>query len=329
MKIVCDDKIPFLKGVFEPFASVLYLHGADISRSDLLDADALIIRTRTRCDRSLLEGTKIRIVASATIGIDHIDTAWCEKNGILWANAPGCNAGSVCQWVGSTLEALAYKLGFKLKRLTLGIVGVGNVGSKVDQLANTLGMKTMLCDPPRAEIEGPEGFVSLDELIKGSDIITIHTPLTAQTYHLFDSKRLSTMTSSQILINSSRGEIVDCEALKAALREGGLCAAALDVWENEPRIDKELLDLVKIGTPHIAGYSADGKANGTGAAARAVSRALGIEELYDWKVTSIPQSDEVFYDVLKDDTALRAHPEDFERLRSDYYIRREPYFKIY
>lgn len=329
MKIVCDDKIPFLKGIFEPFASVLYLHGADISHSDLIDADALIVRTRTRCDRALLEGTKVRIVASATIGTDHIDTNWCERNGILWANAPGCNAGSVCQWVGSTLEALAYKLDFKLEGLTLGIVGVGNVGSKVAQLANTLGMKTMLCDPPRAEVEGSEGFVSLDELIKGSDIITIHTPLTAQTFHLFDSKRLMSMADSQILINSARGEIVEREALKFALRNGHLHAAALDVWENEPCIDRELLECVTIGTPHIAGYSADGKANGTGAAVRAVSRALDIKALFDWEVTSIPSSDEPFYDVLKDDATLRAHPENFEALRSDYYIRREPFFKRY
>jgi len=329
MKLVCDDKIPFLKGVFEPYANVLYLPGADISHSDLMDADALIVRTRTRCDRSLLEGTKLRIVASATIGIDHIDTAWCEKNGILWANAPGCNAGSVCQWVGSALFALSHRLGLDLRGQTLGIVGVGNVGSKVARLANTLGMETMLCDPPRAEIEGLEDYVSLDELIIKSDIITIHTPLSVQTFHLFDSKRLSTMNNSQILINSARGEIVDGAALKYALLEGHLRAAALDVWENEPWIDKGLLERVTIGTPHIAGYSADGKANGTSAAVRAVSHALGIEELYDWKVTPIPQGGEAIYDVLKDDAALRAHPEDFEKLRSNYYIRREPYFKRY
>lgn len=329
MLIVCDDKIPFLRGVFEPFAEVKYLTGSRITRDDILDADALIVRTRTRCDRALLEGTKVRIVASATIGIDHIDTLWCEQNGIIWANAPGCNARSVCQWVGSTLSTLSHLLGMDLRGKTLGIVGVGHVGSEVARLAPTLGMSTLLCDPPRAESEGAEGFVSLEELTRGSDIITIHTPLTAQTFHLFDSERLKSLSSAQILINSARGEIVDGGALKSALRENLLRAAALDVWENEPEIDRELLERVTIATPHIAGYSADGKANGTTAAVRAVANALSLRALSGWKVESVPESAEPYYDVLKDEAALRERPEDFERLRSDYPIRREPFFKTY
>ena len=329
MLIVCDDKIPFLRGVFEPFAEVKYLTGSHITRDDILDADALIVRTRTRCNRALLEGTKVRIVASATIGIDHIDTLWCEQNGIIWANAPGCNARSVCQWVGSTLSALSHLLDLDLRGKTLGIVGVGHVGSEVARLAPTLGMNTLLCDPPRAKSEGPEGFVSLEDLTRRSDIITIHTPLTAQTFHLFDSARLKSLSSAQILINSARGEIVDGGALKSALREGHLRAAALDVWENEPEIDRELLERVTIATPHIAGYSADGKANGTTAAVRAVANALGLRALSGWKVESVPESAEPYYDVLKDEAALRERPEDFERLRSDYPIRREPFFKTY
>lgn len=329
MLIVCDDKIPFLRGVFEPFAEVKYLTGSRITRDDILDADALIVRTRTRCDRALLEGTKVRIVASATIGIDHIDTLWCEQNGIIWANAPGCNARSVCQWVGSTLSTLSHLLGMDLRGKTLGIVGVGHVGSEVARLAPTLGMSTLLCDPPRAESEGAEGFVSLEELTRGSNIITIHTPLTAQTFHLFDSERLKSLSSAQILINSARGEIVDGGALKSALRENRLRAAALDVWENEPEIDRELLERVTIATPHIAGYSADGKANGTTAAVRAVANALSLRALSGWKVESVPESAEPYYDVLKDEAALRERPEDFERLRSDYPIRREPFFKTY
>lgn len=329
MLIVCDDKIPFLRGVFEPFSEVKYLTGSRITRNDIFDADALIVRTRTRCDRALLDGTKVRIVASATIGIDHIDTLWCEQNGIIWANAPGCNARSVCQWIGSTLSALSHRLGLDLRGKTLGIVGVGHVGSEVARLAPTLGMNTLLCDPPRAESEGPEGFVNLEELTQGSDIITIHTPLTAQTFHLFDSERLKSLSSAQILINSARGEIVDGGALKSALRENRLRAAALDVWENEPEIDRELLERVTIATPHIAGYSADGKANGTTAAVRAVANALGLRALSGWKVESVPESAEPYYDVLKDEAALRERPEDFERLRSDYPIRREPFFKTY
>lgn len=329
MLIVCDDKIPFLRGVFEPFSEVKYLTGSRITRNDIFDADALIVRTRTRCDRALLDGTKVRIVASATIGIDHIDTLWCEQNGIIWANAPGCNARSVCQWIGSTLSALSHRLGLDLRGKTLGIVGVGHVGSEVARLAPTLGMNTLLCDPPRAESEGPEGFVNLEELTQGSDIITIHTPLTAQTFHLFDSERLKSLSSAQILINSARGEIVDGGALKSALRENRLRAAALDVWENEPEIDRELLERVTIATPHIAGYSADGKANGTTAAVRAVANALGLRALSGWKVESVPESAEPYYDVLKDEATLRERPEDFERLRSDYPIRREPFFKTY
>lgn len=329
MLIVCDDKIPFLRGVFEPFSEVKYLTGSRITRNDIFDADALIVRTRTRCDRALLDDTKVRIVASATIGIDHIDTLWCEQNGIIWANAPGCNARSVCQWIGSTLSALSHRLGLDLRGKTLGIVGVGHVGSEVARLAPTLGMNTLLCDPPRAESEGPEGFVNLEELTQGSDIITIHTPLTAQTFHLFDSERLKSLSSAQILINSARGEIVDGGALKSALRENRLRAAALDVWENEPEIDRELLERVTIATPHIAGYSADGKANGTTTAVRAVANALGLRALSGWKVESVPESAEPYYDVLKDEAALRERPEDFERLRSDYPIRREPFFKTY
>lgn len=329
MKIVCDNKIPFIKGVFEPFAQVVYLKGCDISRRDVLDADALIVRTRTRCDEALLKGTSVKMVATATIGIDHIDTAWCDENGILWANAPGCNAASVCQWVGSTLEALSYKLGFELKGLTLGIIGVGHVGSKVVELAKSLNMKALICDPPLASVEGREDFVSLDDIVRDSDVITIHAPLTHDTFHLFDDDRLNLLSREQVLINSARGEVVDNQALKRCLCEKRIRGAALDVWENEPEIDEELLNLVTIGTPHIAGYSTDGKANGTEAVVRAVAKVFGISELENWELKNLPEGDNSVYDVLADDAALRRCPKNFELLRSDYRIRREPGFKIY
>lgn len=342
MKIVCDDKIPFLKGVFEPYAQVVYLPGAKTTAEDVRDADAIVTRTRTKCNEALLGGSSVKMIATATIGFDHIDTVWCEANGIGWTNAPGCNSGSVRQYIASVLVSLSTGLGFGLKGKTLGVIGVGHVGSKVSAIARTLGMNILLNDPPRAEAEGPEGFVSLDEVLKYSDIVTLHVPLAPDTYHLIAGEVLAKMNPGQILINSSRGEVVDGDALKAALKEKRLLGAVLDVWEHEPGIDPELLRLVNIATPHIAGYSADGKAAGTTASVRAVAHALGIKELYDWKVSSVPggaefaidgagkSSEEIMreailhtYDVSADCIALRNDRDAFEQLRSNYPIRRE------
>jgi erythronate-4-phosphate dehydrogenase len=349
MKIVCDNKIPFLRGVFEPYAEVVYLPGGETTPAVVRDADAVVTRTRTRCDAALLAGSAVRVVATATIGYDHIDTAWCEANGILWRNAPGCNSRSVQQYVGAVLCALARRHGLRLEGMTLGVVGVGNVGSKVAQTAAALGMRVLLCDPPRARREGPDGFVSLDEIISRSDIVTLHVPLSRAgedaTWHLFDAARLAAMRPDQILINSSRGPVVDNAALKAALAAKALRGAVLDVWEGEPAPDRGLLDLVDIATPHIAGYSADGKAAGTAAAVQTVAARLGLP-LTDWRPAGIPAPAQSLsfaldaagkslqealseallytYDILADDRALRAHPDRFEQLRGDYPVRREP-----
>ena len=330
MKIVCDDKIPFLKGVFEPFAQVVYLPGKEIGPEDVKDADALITRTRTVCNQQLLEGSKVKIIATATIGYDHIDTRWCESKGIAWKNAAGCNSSSVQQYIVSVLCTLTQRYGLHFEELTLGVVGVGHVGSKVAAAAKTLGMKVLLCDPPRARKEGPEQFVSLDELVRRSDIITIHVPLSTEgpdaTWHLFDTARIASLRPDQILINSSRGAVVDNTALKNALKAGGLKAAVLDVWENEPEIDTELLDLLAIATPHIAGYSADGKANGTAAAVQAVASCLGLP-LTDWRPEATPEllCETALrpYDVSEDDARLRKNPELFEKLREEYPVRRD------
>ena len=177
MKIVCDNKIPFIRGVFEPWAEVVYLPGAETTPAVVRDADAVVTRTRTRCDAALLAGSSVRVVASATIGYDHIDTAWCEAHGILWRNAPGCNSSSVKQYIAAVLCTLARRHGLRLDALTLGVVGVGNVGSKVAEAAAQLGMRVLLCDPPRARAEGAEGFVDLDTLVAQSDIVTLHVPL--------------------------------------------------------------------------------------------------------------------------------------------------------
>ena len=212
MKIVCDDKIPFIRGVFEPYAEVVYLPGGETGAAAVRDADALITRTRTRCDASLLEGSSVRVIATATIGYDHIDTAWCASRGIVWRNAPGCNSWSVGQYAGSVLVTLARRRGLDLSAMTLGVVGAGNVGSKVAEIASLLGMKVLLNDPPRARREGPEAFVSLDRLVEESDIVTLHVPLSREgvdaTWHLFGEEMISRLRPGEILINSSRGRVV-------------------------------------------------------------------------------------------------------------------------
>lgn len=348
MKIVCDEHIPFLKGVLEPYADVTYLPGNIIGHDTVRDADALIIRTRTICDESLLKGSKVQFIATATIGYDHIDTFWCESNGIAWTNAPGCNSWSVQQYMGSLLAAMSKDLGFDCKGKTLGVVGVGNVGSKVARLAALMGFRILLCDPPRARHEGRDGFVSLDEIILQSDIITCHVPLIRSgedcTYHMFDSKRLQSMQSHQILINTSRGEVVDSTALKNALGHHAIKAASLDVWENEPLIDNDLLDAVFTGTPHIAGYSLDGKATGTTMCVQALGRYFDLG-CRDWEVTGIPLPEQPVeftldakgktprqilseailytYDIRNDDISLRNDIRSFEKLRSGYPVRRE------
>lgn len=348
-KIVCDNKIPFLRGVLEPYAEVVYLPGVATDAQAVKDASALITRTRTICNRELLEGSSVKVIATATIGFDHIDTAWVEANGIEWANAPGCNSGSVQHYIEAVLCTLARRHSLRFEELTLGVVGVGNVGRKVAAAARAMGMRVLQCDPPRARREGPQHFVSLDTIIAEADIITLHVPLERAgedaTYHLFDADRLSQLRPDQYLINSSRGPVVDNVALKTALEENRIAGAVLDVWEGEPALDAELVNMLEISTPHIAGYSADGKANGTTAAVRKVAEVLGLP-LTDWSVKDLPQPEmpldftleaaslstqEVVekailhtYPIEEDSNALRSNLADFERLRGDYWIRREP-----
>lgn len=354
MKIVCDNKIPFLKGALEPYAEVVYLPGKDTTAEDVRDADAIITRTRTKCCESLLKGSSVRMIATATIGFDHIDTEWCERNGIGWTNAPGCNSWSVRQYIASLLVTMARDFGFNCSDKTLGVIGVGNVGGKVAEIARTLGFKVLLNDPPRARKEGPDAFVSLDEIIRSADIITCHVPLQREgedaTWHLFDEERIARLRPDQILINSSRGEVVDNLALKKALQAKSLKAASLDVWENEPDFDTELQELLFTGTPHIAGYSLDGKANGTWMSVQAVAEALDLP-CRDWRVKEIPlpaqpvefkldaagksfqqvMTEAILYtyNILDDDRRLRQSPSTFEAQRSDYPVRREfPAFTV-
>jgi erythronate-4-phosphate dehydrogenase len=347
MKIVVDKQIPFIRGVLDKYAQVVYLEGGSITRNQVLEADALVVRTRTKCNAALLEGTKVRFIATATIGYDHIDVDFCRANQIHWTNAAGSNSSSVQQYVAATLFQLAHKLHFDLARKTIGIVGVGNVGTKVAKLCNVLGMHVLLNDPPRERREGPSAFVSLNAIVEQADIITLHVPLSYEgedkTFHLADEKFLSRLQPDQTLINTSRGEVADSNSLKIALKGRKLAACVLDVWENEPKIDLELLDLVDIGTPHIAGYSAEGKANATAMSVQAVSRffGLGIDSWFPEKVP-LPSSANIevdcknlsqqevigklierTYDISLDDLKLRKSPGTFEKQRADYPLRRE------
>lgn len=341
MKIVADDKIPFLRGVFEPCAEVVYLKGSSISRKDLMDADALITRTRTKCNADLLNGTKVRFIATATIGFDHIDTAYCLQHGISWKNAPGCNASSVAQYIAAILLSRETDL----RDRTIGIIGVGNVGKKVEALCRALGMRVLRNDPPRERLEGKEKFVSLKTICRESDYITLHTPLTKngedRTFHLADRTFFSRCSRKPFFINASRGETADGDAIADALLHQQLSGAALDVWENEPDIDPRLTALLQYATPHIAGYSADGKANGTAAAVRAIADFFGFDGLKDFYPLDVPPPpcpvirlnddrtairDAILatYDIAGDDARLRKDPSAFETLRGNYPLRREP-----
>jgi erythronate-4-phosphate dehydrogenase len=315
---------------------VEYVPGGLISPDHLADAEVLIVRTRTRCNRELLEGTGVRFIATATIGFDHIDTRYCEEKDIQWTNAPGCNSGSVAQYLASALIALSRRYGFGLRDKTLGIIGVGYVGSKVARIAELLGMKVLLNDPPRARKEGKGSFVDLDDLLDRSDIVTIHVPLNREradkTWHMVDPEFIAKLKPDSILINSSRGEVID-EASILQVPSLNSHPLVLDVWEHEPVISRELLTLTSIATPHIAGYSADGKWNATRMVATAAADFLGISlgelksPLGSLSLAMESESLEDYlyatYDILQDDLRLRNTPEAFEDQRNHYPVRRE------
>ncbi len=347
MKIVADDRIPFLKGVLEPHAKIIYLPDREISRKVLMDADALLIRTRTKCTEELLKGSAVKFIGTATIGFDHIDTKYCRKKNIFWTNAPGCNSSSVQQYIAAALLKMSSEFRFDLKDKTIGIVGVGNVGSKVEKLARIIGMKVLLNDPPRARKEGEKDFVSMGTILYESDIVTLHVPLNFvgedYTYHLFNNRSFKKMKKDSWFINSSRGEVADTSALKKVLDSGKLGGAMLDVWENEPDIDLELMSKTFLATPHIAGYSTDGKANGASMVINSLCRHFNLP-LKEWYPEDIPEpvkpsikigckglTDEeiireaVFhtYNIDEDNINLRFNPSDFEKQRGDYRIRRE------
>ena len=336
MKVIVDNKIPYIREAIESVAEeVVYMPGRAFTPDVVRDADALIIRTRTRCDRGLLEGSRVKFIGTATIGYDHIDTEYCREAGIMWCNCPGCNAGAVEQYVHSALLLLQQERGIRLKRSCLGIVGVGHVGSHILSMAGRLGMRVLLNDPPRYD-RGGRGFTSLKTLAEECDIISFHTPLYRTgryaTYHLADSDFFSSLKRKPVIINTSRGEVVNTSALLHALDVGQVSTAVVDVWENEPNINLELLNKVFIGTPHIAGYSADGKANATRMTVDALCRFFGRRTQVSINLPDQPnvvydRNRDIrqiqMYDPRRDCEALRANPSAFEQLRGDYPLRRE------
>jgi erythronate-4-phosphate dehydrogenase len=347
MKIVIDDKIPYINHALDNYAEVECLPAIAISKSKLVDCDAMIIRTRTRCDAELLEGTSVKFIASATIGYDHIDTSYCKSHGITWTNAPGCNSGSVMQYLAAALLYYAKQNNIILKDRVLGVIGVGNVGKKIVRLAEILEMQVLLNDPPRERNEGICGFLTIESIMKEADIISFHVPLNREgqdkTYHLADKDFFSKLNPGTVLINTSRGEVVDTQSLIQFLNEDKMSAAILDVWEDEPDINRELLLKTCIATPHIAGYSVDGKANGTKIAVRSLSQFFGLG-LDKWEPKKIPaiENPVIFcngkkktfqeivtelvmqtYPIQNEISWLRTHPEKFEQYRGDYPVRRE------
>jgi erythronate-4-phosphate dehydrogenase len=347
IRIVADDKIPFLKGALDSFANVTYMPGRQINRDALINADALLVRTRTKCDAELLEGTPVKFIASATIGFDHIDTVYCSERKIEWTNAPGCNSSSVQQYIASAIMRIASESDTDLREMTLGIIGVGNVGSKVEKLARLMGMNVLLNDPPREKKERGINFVSLDRILRESDIISLHVPLNMdgedKTWHMFDNESIDKIRDGVWLINSSRGEVIETEALKNAVTNDKLSGVIIDVWEKEPEIDIPLMHMSFLATPHIAGYSSDGKANGTAMAVRALGKWFNFP-LDGWFPGNIPQpSDPVIsiegtnkddleivkkavlhsYNIMEDDIKLRFDPSHFEKIREEYPVRRE------
>ena len=342
MRIVIDRTIPFMEGVFEPYAEVVYKDGPCITREDILDADALIIRTRTKCDAQTLKGSKVKIIATATSGTENIDVDYCSEHGIFFKNASGCNAGAVANYVFSALYGTAARNSISLADKTIGIIGMGNIGQRVEQMGRALGFKIIRHDPRKSEIEWYTQFHSLDELLEQSDIVSLHLPLTQENKGMANADFFNKMKDGAFFINTAQGElVVEQDLLDAIPRLGPV---AIDAWSHEPSINTALMNAVDIATPHIAGYSMQGKQIGSAMAVRSVARFLKIEELYEFypktdiieyqavrldtrektqgQVASMIQYN---YPIFTDDFMFRMNPTKFEQLRTNYQYRREFY----
>lgn len=348
VKILVDENMPYARELFSRLGEVKPIPGRPIPEDELADAQALMVRSVTKVNASLLSGTGVKFVGTATAGTDHVDQQWLGEAGIGFSAAPGCNAIAVVEYVFSALLMLAERDGFTLKDRTVGIVGVGNVGSRLQARLEAWGVRTLLCDPPRADRGDARDFRPLEELVREADILTFHTPLFKEgpykTLHLADEALISALKPGAILINACRGRVVDNAALLARLEAGQDLSVVLDVWEPEPDLNVELLKRVDIGTPHIAGYTLEGKARGTTQVFEAFSAFIGHRQQVALD-TLLPAPEfgrltlhgpldqptlkrvaHLVYDVRRDDAPLRkvaGIPGEFDKLRKNYLERRE------
>jgi erythronate-4-phosphate dehydrogenase len=358
MKLVADENISFGKEAFSEFGEVIFEHGRKITNAMLKDADALITRSITKVNEELLSGTNVKFVGTATIGTDHIDLNYLQKNGIAFSSAAGCNSNAVKEYVLAAVSHIYKEHGIGLENKSIGVIGVGNIGSKVAAIGETLGLKVVRNDPPlqrlsagQAEETGSSIYSSLEEALK-CDIITCHVPLNLEgidkTYHLINEETLRLIKPGALLINSSRGPVVDNKALRDRLEQERDIYITLDVWENEPGIDNKLMNMVNLATPHIAGYSLEGKVNGTTIVYNTFCNYLGREpewspqmpEINNRQIdisgagTTLELLNALFsfsYPIIEDDKLLReqnAIEEDqrgshFDALRKNYRFRRE------
>ncbi len=351
MIIAVDEAIPYLQEAFGKAGEIRLFSSRSVCSTDVRDADALIVRSVTRVGRDLLEGSSVRFVGTASAGTDHLDLGYLKERGVRIANAAGCNANAVSEYLIAALLAIAERKSWDLSGMSIGIIGVGHIGSLVEKKTAAIGMKPLLCDPPLREITGDARYGFLRDVLD-ADILSLHVPLTLDgpypTRHMIDQNALRRLTARQLVINTSRGAVIACQALKRALQEGRIAGAVLDVWEDEPQVDFELLDLVDIGTAHIAGFSHDGKVSATAMVLQALCDFFGLEATWDGRnalpgaATLRPQDGTSgqdalrsvvlqAYDIRRDDAGLRAlkhmpetaAAESFERFRVSYAFRRE------
>ncbi|PIE84716.1 MAG: erythronate-4-phosphate dehydrogenase [Bacteroidia bacterium] len=339
-RIIVDADIPYIQGVLEPHAEPRYIKGSAIDHAACLSADALIVRTRTRCSPELLEGTPVRLIATATIGTDHIDTDYCQQRGIRVVNAPGCNAWAVVQWVLAAMLRINESSTYSYPQWTVGIVGHGQIGSRLQRVLGAFGVHTLLCDPILAERQVASPYLPLSRLARECDVITLHVPHTTQgahrTHHLLDQEFFRGMLQHNrpYIINSSRGGVADDYQLLDALDHKRIRGYCLDVYEDEPDVPAELLERAIVATPHIAGYSVEGKLAGTRVALSAVAEHFGLGTLAPHCPTPTGgekpalAADSLMelrktYDIVRDSNALRAAPQHFERQRNAYAYRHD------
>jgi erythronate-4-phosphate dehydrogenase len=354
MRIIADKNIPYVREAFSEFGEVILMPGREIIHSNVRNADILLVRTVTQVDENLLRNSTVQFVGTATIGYDHVDIDYLNRRNIAFSYAAGCNANSVAEYIVGALFVLARRFNLILGDLTLGIVGVGNVGGRVVEKAQAIGMDVLLNDPPKARMTGDRIYQPLERILEESDIVTLHVPLTMDgidaTYHLGNRDLFEKMNEGSFIINTSRGAVVDSDSLIHALYYGKIKSAVIDVWEGEPSISTQLLECIDIGTPHIAGYSRDGKANATLLLYQAACKHFNRPDR--WKPLDLPKPENQVidvtvsgrtpqdsighviknaYDIERDDRALRtmvsipAHERDafFDRLRNEYPVRRE------